>query len=130
MFFEFKYPFSKNIYRCWCANNTIMISTSLLERCDALENALKSRKRFLSQDQCLSLISVYFWRSKKRRSNYEGKEFIQGFFKSGESFDGPLVLVNRMYPANATATEDSLILVVKKIYSKNCFWNVLLNLFQ
>jgi hypothetical protein len=107
-----------------------MISTSLLERCDALENALKSRKRFLSQDQCLSLISVYFWRSKKRRINYEGKEFIQGFFKSGESFDGPLVLVNRMYPANATATEDSLILVVKKIYSKNCFWNVLLNLFQ
>ncbi|CAM3982270.1 Crp/Fnr family transcriptional regulator [Flavobacterium antarcticum] len=51
---------------------------------------------------------------KMNNYNEEGKEFIQGFFKPGESFGEPPLFVNRLYPANAIATEDSVILAIKK----------------
>lgn len=95
MFFEFKYPFSKNIYRCWCAINTTMISTSLLERYDALENALKSRKRFLSQDQCLLLISVYFWRSKRDVATTKARNLFKVFSNQEKVLTGNLYLLTQ-----------------------------------
>lgn len=52
---------------------------------------------------------------KMNNYNEEGKEFIQGFFKPGESFGEPPLFVERTYPANAVATEDSLLLAIKKV---------------
>jgi CRP-like cAMP-binding protein len=43
-----------------------------------------------------------------------GKEFIQGIFKKGESFGEPVLLVNAAYPATAIANVDTTILKIKK----------------
>lgn len=51
----------------------------------------------------------------------EGKEFIQGFFKSGESFGEPPLFLNYTYPSFAKAIEDCEIIKM----GKESFFNLL-----
>ncbi len=44
----------------------------------------------------------------------DGKEFIQGLFKKGESFGEPVLFIDRAYPATAIANEDVMVLKIKK----------------
>jgi len=44
----------------------------------------------------------------------EGKELIQGIFKSGESFGEPPLLLNKCYPTTAMANCDSIIVRISK----------------
>lgn len=44
----------------------------------------------------------------------DGKEFIQGMFKKGESFGEPVLLIDAVYPATAIANEDTIVLKIKK----------------
>jgi CRP/FNR family transcriptional regulator len=44
----------------------------------------------------------------------EGKEFIQGIFKTGESFGEPPLFLGETYPATATALEDSVVIKLSK----------------
>ncbi len=41
--------------------------------------------------------------------NDDGKEFIQGFFQSGDSFGEPPLFICEKYPASAIATKESII---------------------
>ncbi|MGV9003029.1 Crp/Fnr family transcriptional regulator [Flavobacterium sp.] len=47
--------------------------------------------------------------------NDAGREFIQGFFRNGESFGEPPLFLNRAYPANAIAITHCELYIVPKI---------------
>ncbi|WP_373055927.1 Crp/Fnr family transcriptional regulator [Zunongwangia sp. H14] len=51
---------------------------------------------------------------KMNNYNLDGKEFIQGIFKKGESFGEPPLFANVKYPANAEAIADSEVLKLHK----------------
>ena len=46
--------------------------------------------------------------------NENGREFIQGIFKNGESFGEPVLLIDEPYPASAVANEDTLLIKISK----------------
>ncbi len=61
--------------------------------------------------------AVYFIKSGKVRMvtvNNEGKEFIQGIFKSNEYFGEPALLLNKPYLAYTIADQSSEIIIVPK----------------
>lgn len=92
-----------------------MIRKELLEHYGAVEKKYaKTEVIFEANTNAHYYFQIISGEVKMNNYNEEGKEFIQGFFKSGESFGEPPLFVNRMYPANAIATEDSIILTVKK----------------
>lgn len=92
-----------------------MIQKELLEQYGAVEKRYeKSDVIFEVNTNAHYYFQVLSGEVKMNNYNEEGKEFIQGFFKPGESFGEPPLFVNRMYPANAIATEDSVILTIKK----------------
>lgn len=92
-----------------------MIQKELLERYGAVEKRYeKSDVIFEVGTNAHYYYQIISGEVKMNNYNEEGKEFIQGFFKPGESFGEPPLFVNRLYPANAVATEDSVILAIKK----------------
>lgn len=44
----------------------------------------------------------------------EGKEFVQGMFKSGSGFGEPPLFIDEVYPASAVAVTNSIILKISK----------------
>lgn len=61
--------------------------------------------------------SVYFIKSGKVKMvtvNADGKEFIQGIFKTGEYFGEPAMLLNKPYLAYTIATNDTELIPVGK----------------
>ncbi len=92
-----------------------MIKKELLEHYGAEEKHYgKSEVIFEVNTEAHYYFQILSGEVKMNNYNDEGKEFIQAFFKPGESFGEPPLFVNRLYPANAIATEDSVILIVKK----------------
>ncbi|MBE4948826.1 Crp/Fnr family transcriptional regulator [Chryseobacterium culicis] len=62
---------------------------------------------------------AYYYQIEKGRvklNNYteNGKEFIQNIFSDGESFGESLLFVDRPYPMNAVAIEDSVIIRISR----------------
>ncbi len=53
---------------------------------------------------------------KMYNTNEEGKEFIQGMFKKGESFGEPPLFINDIYPASAVTCNESVIIRLHKDY--------------
>jgi hypothetical protein len=47
--------------------------------------------------------------------NLDGKEFIQGIFREGQSFGEPPLFADVKYPANAEAILDSEVLLASQI---------------
>lgn len=47
-------------------------------------------------------------------TNEEGKEFIQGMFKVGESFGEPPLFIDEIYPSSAIACQESVIIRLHK----------------
>ena len=47
-------------------------------------------------------------------TNEEGKEFIQGMFKVGESFGEPPLFIDEIYPSSAIACHESVIIRLHK----------------
>ncbi|WP_231424265.1 Crp/Fnr family transcriptional regulator [Pedobacter sp. Leaf250] len=69
---------------------------------------------------------VYFIKSGEVRMvtvSKDGKEFIQGVFKTGQYFGEPALIVNRKYLAYTIASKDSEIIPV----AKNQFFNLVEN---
>lgn len=96
-----------------------MINKILLEQYGAVEKRFeKSEVIFEVNTSAHYYYQIISGEVKMNNYNEEGKEFIQGFFKPGESFGEPPLFVNRMYPANAIATEDAVILTIKKEFFK------------
>lgn len=61
--------------------------------------------------------AVYFIKSGRVRMvtvNEEGKEFIQGIFKSGEYFGEPALILGKRYLADTIATQDTEIIALNK----------------
>lgn len=54
-------------------------------------------------------------------SNTEGKELTQGTFSSGKSFGEPSLLIEKVYPNNARATTDSVVVKITKNKLMNIF---------
>ena len=46
--------------------------------------------------------------------NENGREFIDGIFKTGESFGEPALLIDELYPVSAVANEDTLLIKIRK----------------
>ena len=46
--------------------------------------------------------------------NDDGKEFIQGIFKQGESFGEPVLFIDMPYPATAIANEPCVVIRVSR----------------
>lgn len=92
-----------------------MINKELLEQYGAVEKHFKKLDViFEANSSAHYYYQIISGEVKMNNYNEEGKEFIQGFFKPGESFGEPPLFVNRLYPANAIATEDSVILTIQK----------------
>lgn len=51
---------------------------------------------------------------KMNNYNDNGREFIQGIFKDGESFGEPPLFIDRPYPANAEVVKEVTILILSK----------------
>ncbi len=49
---------------------------------------------------------------KMNNFNNDGREFIQGIFKRGDSFGEPPLLIDRVYPANAQVIKEAKILIL------------------
>lgn len=92
-----------------------MIQKELLEQYGAVEKHFeKTDVIFEVNTNANYYFQILSGEVKMNNYNEEGKEFIQGFFKPGESFGEPPLFVDRTYPANAIATEDSVLLAIKK----------------
>lgn len=92
-----------------------MIQRELLEQYGAVEKHFKKLDIiFEVNTHALYYFQILSGEVKMNNFNEDGKEFIQGFFKSGESFGEPPLFAGRTYPANAVATEDATILVISK----------------
>lgn len=74
----------------------------------------KSDRLFVEGDSALNFYQVSSGEIKMNNYNADGKEFIQGFFSSGQSFGEPPLLANVKYPANAEATADAVVLQLHK----------------
>lgn len=92
-----------------------MIEIDLLEKYEAVRKHYQKSEIIFHQD---SLASHYYQiisgSVKMNNFNDEGREFIQGFFYANQSFGEPPLFLDRSYPANAEATEDSEILCISK----------------
>ncbi len=51
---------------------------------------------------------------KMYNTNSEGKEFLQGIFKDGDSFGEPMLFIDEHYPSTSVALKDSTIIKVSK----------------
>lgn len=51
---------------------------------------------------------------KMNNFNDDGKEFVQGIFSKGDSFGEPPMFIEECYPANAVATENAEIYLLRK----------------
>lgn len=92
-----------------------MIQKELLEQYGAVEKLFpKSAVIFEANTTANYYFQILSGEVKMNNYNEDGKEFIQGFFKSGESFGEPPLFVGRTYPANAIAIEDAVILAIQK----------------
>lgn len=99
-----------------------MISTELLEKHGAV-------KKFYNKNEVIfeeGNLPTYYYQIisgeiKMSSYNDDGREFIQGIFYKEQSFGEPPLFLNKNYPANAIAIEDSEIFVL----SKNNFMELL-----
>ena len=74
----------------------------------------KDQTIFFEGDKALFYYEVTEGSVKMVNINEEGKEFIQGFFKRGESFGEPVLLIDEQYPACAVANEDCVIIRISR----------------
>ncbi|PRZ24980.1 Crp/Fnr family transcriptional regulator [Flavobacterium granuli] len=92
-----------------------MIATELLEKYGALSKSFnKSETIFEEGKSPTHYYQILSGEVKMNNFNDDGREFIQGFFNKGQSFGEPPLFLNRVYPANAIAVEDTELLCISK----------------
>lgn len=69
---------------------------------------------FLEGDDPYFYYQVMEGEVKVYTSNTEGKDIIQGFFTSGESFGEPPLLLGKKYPCSAIALKRSILIKIRK----------------
>ena len=92
-----------------------MIQNELLEQYGAVEKCFeKSDVIFEVNTNAHYYFQIISGEVKMNNYNEEGKEFIQGFFYAKQCFGEPPLFLNRTYPANAEAIEDSELICISK----------------
>ena len=92
-----------------------MIQNELLEQYGAVEKCFeKSDVIFEVNTNAHYYFQIISGEVKMNNYNEEGKEFIQGFFYAKHCFGEPPLFLNRTYPANAEAIEDSELICISK----------------
>jgi CRP-like cAMP-binding protein len=92
-----------------------MIATELLEKYGAIRKSYKKTEIIFKEgNQAIQYYQILSGEVKMNNFNDDGREFIQGFFNENQSFGEPPLFLNRPYPANAIAVEDSEILSISK----------------
>lgn len=74
----------------------------------------KDQTIFFEGDMAVFYYEIIEGSVKMVNINEDGKEFIQGMFKRGESFGEPVLLINEPYPATAVANEDCVLIRITK----------------
>ncbi|MCI9846741.1 Crp/Fnr family transcriptional regulator [Flavobacterium pectinovorum] len=99
-----------------------MIAPELLEKYDAVKKSF-SKNEIIFEEGIFPSNYFQILSGEVKMSNYndDGREFIQGIFYKNQSFGEPPLFLNKNYPANAIAVEDSEIFVL----SKNNFMKLL-----
>lgn len=69
---------------------------------------------FYEDDLALFYFQIIEGSVKMFCTNEDGKDFTQGIFKKGSSFGEPPLFLDEIYPSNAIAQEDSVIIKISK----------------
>ena len=102
-----------------------MINIELLEKYGAFRRPYKKLEVIFEKNHLAThYYQIISGAVKMNNFNDEGREFIQGIFYEHQSFGEPPLFLERTYPANAEATEDSeLICISKENFLKLMFEN-------
>ena len=92
-----------------------MIPLEILEKYDAVRRLYKKSEVIFDKDK----LATHYYQIisgvvKMNNFNDEDREFIQGFFYAKHCFGEPPLFLNRTYPANAEAIEDSELICISK----------------
>lgn len=92
-----------------------MIQQDLLITCGgSFRKYQKDQTIFFEGDRAMFYYEVVEGSIKMVNINEDGKEFIQGIFKRGESFGEPVLLIDEPYPASAVANEDCVLIRITR----------------
>ncbi len=95
--------------------DTCIIDVDLLLAWGATFHELqKGQVLFCEGDSAHFYYQIVKGKIKMCNCNHEGKEFIQGFFETGESFGEPPLFDSGTYPASAEADEASVVIRLRK----------------
>ena len=92
-----------------------MIDTNLLIEYGAIIRSYKKGSLIIGEgNRARFFFQVYSGEVKMYNTGDDGQEFIQGIFKTGESFAEPPLFINTIYPASAATLADSEMVVLEK----------------
>lgn len=92
-----------------------MIEIALLEKYNVMRRHYKKLEIIFEKDHLAThYYQIVSGAVKMNNYNDDGREFIQGIFYVNQSFGEPPLFLDRTYPANAEAVEDSEILCISK----------------
>lgn len=92
-----------------------MIEIALLEKYNVMRKHYRKLEIIFKKDHLAShYYQIISGAVKMNNYNDDGREFIQGIFYANQSFGEPPLFLDRTYPANAEAVEDSEILCISK----------------
>ena len=86
----------------------------LLDRNGTLKKYKKNQSIFFEGDTPGFYYQVVQGSIRMFSMNENGREFIDGIYKKGESFGEPVLLIDEPYPASAVANEDTLLIKIRK----------------
>ena len=93
----------------------LMIQIEILEKYDAIRRIYKKSEIIFEKDTYAThYYQIISGSVKMNNFNDEGREFVQGFFHPKQCFGEPPLFLERTYPANAEAIEDSELICVSK----------------
>jgi len=96
-------------------NNRIMIDPLVLQSYGAKEISLqKDDVLFREGEEALNYFQVIHGSVKMITNSPDGQEFIQGIFKTHDSFGEPPLLCSFPYPSNAVALEPTVVIKLSK----------------
>lgn len=95
--------------------NNFQISTDVLLAWGAVAKKYKKNEVIFYEDDLATFFYQIIEGSVKMINlSNDGKEFIQGIFKDGQSFGEPVLFIDKPYPATAVAIVNTIVLKLNK----------------
>lgn len=86
----------------------------LIERGGSFRQYLKNQSIFFEGDAPGFYYEVVYGSVRMVTINENGKEYLDGIFKNGESFGEPALLIDEPYPVSAIANVNTLLIKIRK----------------